>query len=253
MYFEFAGIPGSGKTTLSSALVNCLKKKDRNVHARHDAVIRAIRKRDDGFLGNMLKHLPSRLWQFQLGPGKALPEFVTHSSRFMELVGFVSQTLDASELPPLLKESIWNTFARTFAERHLISTHMAPRELVVMDEAFCQRCFTLFGYMETDVPDRDIIKFSQLAPFSDTIIYVSADPETCVCRFMERYRFQPVPYDFKLDHKELLMSFQNGTRILHCLASELEQMGKRVFYLKGDNDLRDEIEKVNQIAASLFV
>ena len=244
MYFEFAGVPGSGKSTLSSALEASFHSFQKPAISRGDALKRCLQNRNDGTIKNMFKRLPHRIWQPFIGVQSALPEFATISSRHLDFIAFISNTLSQSDLPELLIESIWNTTVRTFAEIELINTHLEGSERIIMDEAFAQRCFTLFGYMENSVPDCLIEQYAQLAPISTHVFLIITDPETCADRFIKRYQSRPVPYNFKLDKEELTMNFKSGNRILEYLAEELEKQGKYVYRIDGNCDVKECIEIV---------
>ncbi len=247
MYFEFVGIPGSGKSTLASALQKHLNSFKLSVLSREDAIRQCLKRRKDGPIKDRLKQLPSRIWQPFMGTQFALPEFVNISSRHLEFISFISKTLSESHLPPLMIESIWNTTVRTFSELALVTNHIAPAELVLMDEAFAHRCFTLFGYMEHSVSDDLIQKYAELAPISDHIFWIVTDPVTCVERFMKRYESRPLPYDFKLDKKELTENFKSGNRILGYLSDTLKKRGTEVYQINGNCDLNQSIEIICNI------
>ncbi len=248
MCIEFTGLPGSGKTTLSFALVTHLQTLSKNVLSRNDAVLKCIRRRDDGYLKNVIKRFPYRFWQTLMGPKFSLPEFVELSSRHLELVSFISETLSRSNLPELLVQSIWNTVARTFAEYQIILPHIHQQELFIMDEAFSQRCFTLFGYIEQKVPDESIKQYASMAPISDHLIWVRTPPQICVERFMSRYQTQPVPFDFKLDPDELLGNFESGEQILEKLCTALEKQGKHIYQIRGDQTKSDAVKEICSLA-----
>ncbi len=244
MYLEFAGLPGSGKSTLSSALKRHLLAVPCHALSSNEAIIQCLRRRDDGPIKNILKRFPTRIWWPLMGSKFALQEFVTLSSRHLEFITFMSKMLSESNLPELLVESVWNTIVKSFSEIQLISQHIYESELVIMDEAFSQRCFTLFGYMENTISDDLISKYANLAPISDQVFWIVTKPETCVERFMLRYQSQPMPYGFKLDKEELLNNFQNGNSVLKRLSEALEGQGKCVHRIDGDSDINQSIAEV---------
>lgn len=244
MYFEFAGVPGSGKSTLSSALENYFHSCQEPALSRGDALKKCLQSRNDGTIKNIVKRLPYRIWQPFIGVQSALPEFATISSRHLEFIAFISKTLSQSDLPELLIESIWNTTVRTFAEIELINNHLEDSERIILDEAFAQRCFTLFGYMENAIPDYLIQQYAQLAPISNHLFLIITDPETCTDRFIKRYQSRPVPYNFELNKEELTINFESGNRILGHLAEELEKQKKQVHRIDGNCDVKECIEIV---------
>ncbi len=250
MYLEFAGLPGSGKSTLSSALKRHLLTLPCSALSSNEAIIQCLKRRDDGPIKNMLKRFPTRIWWPLMGSKFALQEFVKLSSSHLEFISFMSKMLSDSNLPELFIESVWNTIVKSFSEIQLISQHIYESELVIMDESFCQRCFTLFGYMKNTISDDLISMYAKLAPISNQVFWIVTKPETCVERFMRRYQSQPLPYDFKLDKDELLINFQNGHSVLKRLSEALEGQGKCVHRIDGDSDINQSIAEVCKAASS---
>lgn len=248
MYLEFAGLPGSGKSTLAKAFQKQLEPFFPKVLARDEALTLSLQRRNDGHVKNFIKQLPPRLWKPFLGKQSTISEFATLSSRHLEFISFFSKTLAASDLPELLIESIWNTTVRTFSEVQLVSRHLDKTELVIMDEAFFQRCFTLFGYMEKSVPDGLIQQYADLAPISDHIIRIVTDPRICVDRFMKRYRSRPLPHDFVLNRKELTQNFECGNRIISNLCRILTNKGKTIYEITGQGAMDHSVSELEKIA-----
>jgi thymidylate kinase len=163
----------------------------------------------------------------------------------------MSKMLSESNLPELFIESVWNTVVKSFSEIQLISQHISESELVIMDEAFSQRCFTLFGYMENNISDDLISKYAKLAPISNQVFWIITNPRSCVERFMLRYQSRPLPYDFKLDKEELLNNFESGNSVLGRLTEALEGQGKSVYRIDGNSDINESIAEVCKVASGI--
>lgn len=253
MYLEFAGLPGSGKSTLANALRMHLLSFSCKALSRDEAIRQCIKRRNDGHIKNMLKRFPYRIWGPLMGSQFSVPEFVSLSSRHLEFISFVSKMLSESNLPELLIESIWSTIIRSFSEIQLLSQHIYDSEIVIMDEAFSHRCFTLFGYMENLVSDDLISRYAKLAPISNQVFWIVTNPRTCVERFMRRYQSRPVPYGFKLDKGELLSNFKSGNRVLEGLSEALKDQGKCVYRINGDGDINESIEEISSVASRIWL
>lgn len=251
MHLEFAGLPGSGKSTLASALQKQLGPLGLKALPRERALTLSLQRRNDGHVKNIIKRLPPRLWKPFLGKQTTISEFATLSSRHLKFIAFFSETLAASDLPDLLIESIWNTTVRTFSEVQLVSRHLDKTEIAIMDEAFCQRCFTLFGYMEKSVPDELIQQYADLAPTSDHIVRIVTAPRVCVHRFMKRYRTRSLPHDFVLDEKELMQNFEFGNRILSELCRLLTKKGKTIYEINGQGAMEQSIYELEKIGLAI--
>ena len=251
MYIEFAGLPGSGKSTLSSALKRHLITTSCHMLSKNEAIIKYLKKRNDGLVRNMLKRFPARIWLPLLMSQFILSEFVKSSSRHLEFVAFLSKMLADSNFSEQLTESIWNTIVRSFAEIEIVSKYIHDSKIVIMDEAFSQRCFTLFGYMEKSVSNELIYRYASLAPVSNHVVLIITTPETCVERFMQRPQSQQIIDKFKINRKELLSNFKNGTDVLECLGEVLEAQGNFVYRIYGDCDLDESIASVCEIGRFL--
>ncbi len=250
MYLEFAGLPASGKSTLSDALKNHLSKLPGNVYSRDEGIVNCLRRRDDGIIKNMMKRFPSRLWWPFMGAQFALPEFVNRSSCHLEFISFISKVLSESNMDPWLISSIWNTIIRSFCEVELVTKYIHGGELVIMDEAFFQRCFTLFGYIENRVSDDLIARYAALAPVATNhIFWIITRPENCIERLRLRYLNRPSPYE--LDSNELLNNFKIGNNVLKRLSIALENQGKNIYRIKGDGNTNEAITEICKISSRL--
>ncbi len=181
----------------------------------------------------------------------ATPEFITLSSRHLEFVAFLSKLLSESNLSKTLVYSIWETIIKSFIEVQLISQHTHAPELVIMDEAFSQRCFTLFGYMENSISDELILSYAKLAPIiSQHVLWIDTDPHNCIERLKLRYQNQISPYD--LNSAELLSNFKAGNNILKRLYQALKDQGKYVHHIDGNEDKNISISNICETATMII-
>lgn len=247
---EFAGLPASGKTTLALALKKHLLTMSLPALSRQKAIIQCLRRRDGGFIQNTIKRFPPRIWYHWMEDQFLLPEFISLSSQHLEFIQFLSKMLSESSLPEELIRSIWNTIVRSFAEIQIVSEYGLDSEIIIMDEAFSQRCFTLFGYMGKNISDELIYCYAELAPISDHIIWIATNPKTCIERLKKRYKNRPSPYE--LDSKELLGEFKSGDTVLSQLSQALTCQGKCVHRINGDNDLNQSLAEINKLFQGIW-
>ena len=252
MYWEFAGLPGAGKTTLSLALKKHLFKLPQNILSRDEAIIKCIKRRDDGIIKNILKYLPPRIWSTLMGSQFTLSEFVMLSAHHLEFVAFVSETLSKSNLPAGRIESIWNSIVRSFFEIELISQHICDSELVIMDEAFFQRCLTLFRYMESTASDELISRYMKLAPGLENLIWIVVSPQNCVERVIQRYKIQSTPIIFQHKRENLLKNFEFGNTVMELFVQLLERQGKCVHRINGNNTVNEAISEICNTATKIL-
>ncbi len=97
VYIEFAGLPGSGKTTLASGLKKGLAKSGHHIMLREEALAACIGRKTDIPFYKLIKKIPPALWR----PKPRLPylfsDFLKTSSANLEFIAFLSQLLaDAS-------------------------------------------------------------------------------------------------------------------------------------------------------------
>jgi len=250
IYIEFAGLPASGKSTLTAALKRHLLTLSVPVLSRQEAIIQCLRRRDDGFIKNTLKRFPARIWWQLTGEQFILQEFITLSSHHLEFISFLSKTLAESNMPEQLVRSIWNTLVRSFAEMQLVLEYGLDSEIIIMDEAFSQRCFTLFGYMGKKISDELIFCYADLAPISNHLFWIATSPITCIKRIELRYKNRPSPYE--LGTKELLDDFESGDRVLMQLNHALKGQGKYVHRISGDDNLKASVAEVNRLGQGIW-
>lgn len=232
MILELAGLPGSGKTTLTRTLTRPDSPLPCRPMSREEAVAACLRRRHDGRIRNLIKRLPVRLWWSWLGVPRSLEDYQAASARHLELVSLATREL-ADHMPDRdLAASIWRTFARTFIETGLIQRYLKKGEWVILDEAFCQRCFTLFAYMDRPVAGAPLETYVRLAPVFGPVFHVDASPETCIRRLKQRYTATPSPYE--LDSETLLRQFYAGRDILRRFFSLLEARGIEIHRLDGE-------------------
>ena len=173
-----------------------------------------------------------------------LHEFITLSSGHLKFISFLSKALSESKMPEELVKSIWDTIVRTFAEVQIVSKYGLDSEIIIMDEAFCQRCFTLFAYMGKPISDELISSYANMAPISDHVFRVATPPEKCMERLEVRYKNRPSPYG--LGTTELLHDFESGNTILEKLNQVLETHGKSVHCIQGDSNLNESLFQIDK-------
>ncbi len=247
MYLEFAGLPGSGKTTLSSALKEILTPRARHIMLREEAVAACIGRNIKNPFIKLFKKIPHRLWRPKPGLPYLFSDFMEFSSDNLEFVAFLSRLLADSSLDECLKKSIWRTFIRSFSEVGLISSCLENTESALMDEAFFQRCFTLLAYMDIELSDQLITRYANLAPFSKHIIWVDTSPEDSIKRLKHRYGKKPSPY--APYSEELLAEFTRGREIFHRLSNTLSQRGHTIYHINGNTDKAEVIKQVTKVAS----
>ena len=158
--------------------------------------------------------------------------------------------LSESMLPNDLIRSIWNTIVRSFAETHIVTQYGLDSEIIILDEAFSQRCFTLFGYMEKKIPDEFISCYTNLAPISDHIFWIATSPQTCIERLKLRYKNKTSPYE--LASNELLRDFESGNNILKRLYVSLEGRGKSTYRVNEKNNKDKFMSYINTLNPDIW-
>ena len=176
---EFCGLPGSGKSTLLEPFISELRRiVGWPVLNREAMVDCCLRRRDDGMIKNTMKHLPGFTWKRFLGLEYAMPEFHLFASANPSLMAQIFQSLAHSDVSDQARQCVLYAVFRTILEYCLASSYM-KNEILASDEGFVHRCFTVFGYLRSNVPKENILRFANDIPLPDALIHIETAPEIC--------------------------------------------------------------------------
>jgi hypothetical protein len=221
---EFMGLPGSGKSTLTHVLLEDLHRRGSTLLSNEEAVIRCIRRRDDGMVWNFLKRLPYIVWEPAAGSRHAMAELHLFSSAYLPLFGLMFEVLNRRPIPTALQQCILYAYYLHCAERYLLDTYLVAGEGVVVEEGLAMGLLAILGCLLPGSPcKQDIARYVSHMPAPFAIFWVDASPTECVKRLRMRPQM-PLPW-VECSDRELLENLEYNHHILDIAASELTDRG----------------------------
>jgi RecA/RadA recombinase len=223
---EFLGTPGSGKTTLSAALVALLEERGTAAATPVGAARGRVRRTR---VGGIVARLPSRrlrrflLWQLFYALG------VVHGVRFgAEHPALVRQVFDTQlrchdRIRTRAHTLYW--FFHLCGRYRFLTGISRPREVLVLDDGFLQRSVHLHA-SPVDPPEPDQVSaYVGLIPPPDFVILVSASRATCEQRVLDRGVWSHLRH---LDAAALSRYLENAEEVVAAAARRVNEMGWRV-------------------------
>lgn len=191
-HVEFLGIPGSGKTSLMSALVKSLNSGKSSVLTSDEVMSRVLCQRSI-LLGNackVLKVAPNRIKQFVF---RRL--FLLSESRCAAIARFIYKHPDLScKIFQMIDRSSQNEyheklacwFADLFALYQSSVDALDTDEIIVIDEGFANRALTLFGYDSDAAFIMSLKYYLSQVPLPDMVIAIDVPVEIAMERVLKR-------------------------------------------------------------------
>ncbi len=220
------GLPGSGKSTLAQALLEELRAHGPAVLGNDEAVIRCLRRRDDGLLANLLKRLPPGVWEPLVGSRRSLAELHLSASAHTALFGLLFEVLSRHPIPPDWRQCILFAFFKRCTERQLFDTHLAPGEGVLLEEGFAMGVINVCSLPPESRCEQDVARYVEAMPAGFAALWVDADPAECAARLRRRPEL-PVVWAGCTD-AELLERLEHGRRCYRQALAKLEKRGVAV-------------------------
>ncbi|MCI5127287.1 MAG: hypothetical protein D3907_02045 [Candidatus Electrothrix sp. AUS3] len=106
-------------------------------------------------------------------------------------------------------------------ERQLIDRYSRDDELILVDEGFCHRCFTLYGNLRISYTKEDVQQYVTLLPHCHGAIFVATSPDISIARMKSRNRF-PELLATQTD-TTMLEILQHGFSLLDQITMELDR------------------------------
>ncbi len=242
---EVFGLPGSGKTHF----VNEVRKYNHRGPAVHflssdELSLRGLKERDHGRNTNFIKKFPNCLWHAIINEDYSHQEFLDFASCNVELFKYIFSVLTTSKVPTKHYRSILGAFSRTIIAYELgSSSRQIAGEVLLADEWFCHRFYTLFGN-SCVVPSKDqLVDYIRLIPFSDIIVFIATSPEECIQRMIQRDRFPVLLAGLSLDDRKRRL--EKSFNSINQLSFMLKEHGRLVIdYNSSSVDQKRTIEAV---------
>ena len=218
MIIELLGLPGSGKTFLRNNIVSQLAEQDKNqAITKYEAVKICLQRKKDGALTALFKKLPYAVWNRIIHKHYCLPELLEFSSCHIQLTAFYHNELKRSRASRQAIRTVLGAFADTCVERQLFDSYGHSEELILMDEGFCHRFFTLYGNLSLPCTQEDISRYVKMLPPVQGAIFVATPESLCLERLKKR---SCLPVLLDSDEKAATV-LEHGNMLFAKLAEEL--------------------------------
>jgi thymidylate kinase len=246
MHLEFCGVPGSGKSTLSSAVLSLLKKNEISVLDRKSLVDTALARRNFGILANTLSKIIPEWRRDFLGLPHSLSDWHQFVADHPEFTSYVHSWLATEKtLSKDWRLCVYYAFLTSAFEYQLIEFLKQP---VLLDESFAQRFFTLRGYCGIG-HIADAKKYAEAMPLPHGVVMVSTSPEICVERVMARKELPVLLQGEPLNM--LKVRFREGNALLEALLEELESKNVPVLKVDGNGNIAGTSKEIKDFFLNL--
>lgn len=238
MLIEFAGAPGSGKTTLAQGLAKRQREPGDAIFLADEAVS----------VFNARSKFGSTVSTF-LGPGQQRSvlgkyfrlmspwyyyKFRFNHQTFSKIVGGSFQN---RSIPRDHVDLIRSYFERAMIYHQFISDHRRPGEAIIFDEGFAHRITHFVS--EDEIPDVHQIKaYYQNKPGCNVLVYLDLPVKTCEQRVLSRgLHGRMKDFNSEQVHKFILHSKQ----ALEIGINSFENQDTEIIRLGDDGDLDESI------------
>ncbi len=219
---ELFGLPGSGKSFLARKLRRRLKELGINVLERQTAVRLCLQRRDDGPLMAVLKKLPHAIWGRLVHEHHCLPELLNFFARHPALTALHQQDLSRSgAAEESTIRNLLGAFAASCVEQQLFESFSAADELILADEGFCHRFFTLYGNLTIARSCEETERYVDLLPPLRGAIFIASPAALCADRMRQRKRWPVLLADAAEDQRMAVL--RHGEELLRGLAAALQR------------------------------
>jgi len=241
---EFAGLPGSGKTTSIPTLEHALGSRgvEALTRIRVRTPPRALDR--DGVLASALR-LPWFTWHR-----------VRSVMRYRAAAVTAIRALARSSRTTKHKEAAFRRFAITLDnyESSRSRRSSGSHGVVILSEGIAQSAWALFVNPPRDAParGREIAGFVEQVPVPDAVVYLRVPPEICLERLGARRPFGIHERFEGLEPRTLERVLSTGTAVLDQVVAGLAARGSVVVEVPGDAP-RDHAPRIWQEAAERIV
>ncbi|WP_417912908.1 hypothetical protein [Candidatus Electronema sp. TJ] len=218
---ELFGLPGSGKSFLTHELHRRLKEQGINSLDRQAAVQLCLRRKDDGPLMAVLKKFPHAIWGRLVHEHHCLPELLNFFAHYPALSALYQQDLSQSGAAESTIRNLLGAFAASCVERQLFENLGPADELILADEGFCHRFFTLYGNLAIARSCEETERYLDLLPPLRGVIFVASPAALCAERMRQRKRWPVLLADAAEDQRMAVL--RHGEELLRGLAAALQR------------------------------
>lgn len=257
-HIEFMGLPGSGKSTVRSLLVESLEGGENPCLTMEQALLSCMRRRIDGYLfrwlltalpqGQALKYAPLVFTRSGLRYDCQNDFIAAHAGA----VAAVLASDDFCSASTSERKALLAWFLLTGAQYQLIRDGIGDAATVVFDEGFLQRSISLFANpAHVQQLDRTFLStYLDLVPRPVIVFFLRADAWTCRERLLVRQRGLPGRLKGR-DPGEILSHLESLEKWIDGFAHLAADKGFPVRVVDASGGPGDTVDKVHRIMASM--
>lgn len=194
---EFLGIPGSGKTTLATAVVTRLQDSGKPAFTLKEAVSKAMREGvGDRLVDPVMARLPKRLLARYSESG-----FIRSNAMLVSLMEFM--TARPGAVAAFLEgqarradyevgtDLVIRWFLQLVARYQLATSVLGEGDVLILDEGFAQRAVTGFAHRFSAEDHPDIDRYLAAVPQPDLLVHLDVPVEVAIGRVTEDGQVDP--------------------------------------------------------------
>ncbi len=249
---EFAGAPGTGKSTLISDLV----KLDQNYATLDDAYRRSAIKAltleypifSNRLFTILLKASPLDLIRYGVSRITGLNSrmIMRYSEKFPDSLRTFKSLAKKYPSDDVRRVSALNMILPTIDRYMVTEKYWDGRKILLIDEGFVQRGGSIFTPPEPSkkIMDEDVAVYSDNIPAPDILILLKVDTETAESRLKKRSRGYHSEYE-KLNKREMMDRIRRYDIFFDLISKEFKSRGIKVVKVNSERNIDEIVEEVN--------
>jgi thymidylate kinase len=199
VHIEFIGLPGSGKSTLRTMLVESLCRRKIPCLSMDQALLSCLKIHVDGIFFKYFLHILPEKTALKYAPlvftrsalrYTAQNAFLSTNSQAVAAILSSDHFLSAA---PQEREMLLSWFFLTASQYQVIRENMSEKMPVIFDEGFLQRAVSLLvSPGGKSLPETTFLSsYLDLIPRPDIVLYLRTDQKTCIQRINTRSKGMP--------------------------------------------------------------
>ena len=245
---EFLGVPGAGKSGLVAEVIDELRVAGIDTVDMDEAVYAAMNAETrDPLIRFLLRYLPSGVRR------RSFKHLAARSQdRLLALRGFLLAEPDAGivilealrdrrDLDPHQDLAFGWIVELMWSYQVAMKSEMASYSNIVLDEGFCNRALTLFGYRFSDEDHVRLRTYIESIPKPALVIVVTADAKRAASRATQRIRFEHLSDDELKEYTRDVERCVDATKLL------LVERGVDVREVRNDGTQAEASEKARSV------
>ena len=247
VYIEFMGLPGSGKSTLSTSLCRQLNKNGYNTESFRQAVRESIFQSTSLFPASVLTRLPENIQKYfyeleMRRSNRYISEYARISTKFPNLINIINNAITHNKINEAERQLASEWVIKLLARYSILyHSQSVPYEFLTFAEGFCNRTPAI--YMDHHKVDtrENIQQYINAIPMPETVILPDVEKDICLSRIDNRTEREPWRMQ-RLSYEEKVEFMTNYQQCLEIVAKCIETSGGSIIRVDNTRDL----ERVTQ-------